>query len=335
MAMFAICVTSCGNGGSITPTSKKVNGPLGKYFEIVERDYKIIDDKLSVEFKRIAEGGPKDTSWDTHPKFIVELQDEDGNVLSTKSTDVIFSEDQLGTVFSLGVDETSSITFSIDIKEGVAKFKVSSKWDGDDGIVNMSKGNGCETAGSLESFFSMLSTERLSNEDLERFTPEELRVLRNALYAKHGYIFKDQSLGEYFSQFDWYIGITKDQGVAYKEFNVIEKSNLTIIQDMETHGTTFNGRKPSSGYEISDNNGDVNIDKYLDAYEKYVDKYISYVQKAAKGDMSAFSEYPTLMKQAQECSEKLQKVKGEMTSVQCARFNKITMKMANTAQQMQ
>ena len=129
MALFAMFLAACGNGGKINPTSKKVNGPLGKYFEVVERDYKISDDELSVEFKRIAEGGPTSASWSSEPTFTVELQDEDGNVLSSESTQVVRSEEQLESVFSLGVDETASIKFKFDKTKGAVKFKVSSKWD--------------------------------------------------------------------------------------------------------------------------------------------------------------------------------------------------------------
>jgi len=131
MSVLVISLAACGNGGKINPTSKKVNGPLGKFFEVVERDYKINDNELSVEFKRIAEGGPTNASWSTHPTFLVELQDEDGNAISTENTDVVFTKEQLESIFSLGVDETASITFKFKKTEGTTRFKVSSKWDAD------------------------------------------------------------------------------------------------------------------------------------------------------------------------------------------------------------
>ena len=139
MTVIAISLAACGTGGSINPTSKKVNGPLGKFFEVVERDYKINDGKLGVEFKRIAEGGPDNASWSSEPTFTVELQDEDGNVIETISTNVVRTEDELESVFSLGVDETASITFVFDKTDGAAKFKVSSKWkdDGNEKVATM------------------------------------------------------------------------------------------------------------------------------------------------------------------------------------------------------
>ena len=71
------------------------------------------------------------------------------------------------------------------------------------------------------------------------------------------------------------------------------------------------------------------------SYENYVDKYISYVKKAAKGDMTALAEYPSLMEKAQEFSDKLQRAQGDMSASQWARYNKISMKMMKAAQEMQ
>lgn len=73
----------------------------------------------------------------------------------------------------------------------------------------------------------------------------------------------------------------------------------------------------------------------LDSYEQYVDKYISCMKKAAKGDMSALSEYPDLMEKAQEFSDKMSGAQGDMSASQWARYMKITNKMATAAQQMQ
>ena len=123
MTVIAISLAACGNGGKINPTSKKINGPLGKFFEIVERDYKMNDNGLGVEFKRIADGGPSDASWSSRPTFLVELQDEDGNVISTANTDVVLTREELELVFSLAVDETASISFDFSKTEGAAKFK--------------------------------------------------------------------------------------------------------------------------------------------------------------------------------------------------------------------
>lgn len=75
-------------------------------------------------------------------------------------------------------------------------------------------------------------------------------------------------------------------------------------------------------------------DALLNSYEQYVDKYISYMKKAAKGDMSALSEYPALMQKAQEFSDKMKNAESSMSASQWAKYNKITQKMLKAAQEM-
>lgn len=73
----------------------------------------------------------------------------------------------------------------------------------------------------------------------------------------------------------------------------------------------------------------------LDSYEQYVDQYISYAKKAAKGDMDALAEYPSLMQKAQEFSEKMEGAQGNMSESQWARYMKITNKMTKALQELQ
>ena len=58
------------------------------------------------------------------------------------------------------------------------------------------------------------------------------------------------------------------------------------------------------------------------------------MKKAAKGDMSALTEYPALMEKAQEFSEKMENAQGDMSASQWAKYNEITQKMLEAAQEM-
>ena len=91
----------------------------------------------------------------------------------------------------------------------------------------------------------------------------------------------------------------------------------------------------SSYSSSSSSSGSQDWDALLNSYEQYVDKYISYVKKAAKGDMSALAEYPSLMQKAQDFSEKMEGAQGEMSASQWARYMKITNKMTKAAAEMQ
>lgn len=41
--------------------------------------------------------------------------------------------------------------------------------------------------------------------DNDKLTPEDLRIIRNTIYAQKGYLFKNKELREYFSEFQWYM----------------------------------------------------------------------------------------------------------------------------------
>lgn len=129
IVLMAVSFISCKNN-AIKVDSQKISGPLGKFYEVVEKDYQINNHQVSVEFKRIAEGGPVNASWSSEPTFTAELFDNSGNLITSASSSVVLTEDQLETVFSLGVDETSFITFKFeDNTKGATSMKISSKWD--------------------------------------------------------------------------------------------------------------------------------------------------------------------------------------------------------------
>lgn len=83
LTIVVMCLTSCGGDSVVKPSSVKVNGALSKYFEVVDRDYKLSDGKLSVEFKRIAVGNPIGVSWSVQPTVFVELLDEGDRIKLT------------------------------------------------------------------------------------------------------------------------------------------------------------------------------------------------------------------------------------------------------------
>ena len=142
LAITAIVLSSCGKGG-IKPKSVKINGPLGEFFEVIEREYKFVsyesnDDllQLNVEFKRIKEGGPKDASSSSRPTFTVSIIDDDENVIAIEATDLVIDKEHLESIFALKVDETSAIPFKFDKEEAKVTefFKVTSKWNGENEI---------------------------------------------------------------------------------------------------------------------------------------------------------------------------------------------------------
>ncbi len=73
--------------------------------------------------------------------------------------------------------------------------------------------------------------ERLVTEDdIVGLNAEDLRYMRNWIYARHGYIFKSQDLREYFSKLPWYNPQYSDVSSMLSN---IEKKNVEFIKRHE------------------------------------------------------------------------------------------------------
>lgn len=114
-------------------------------------------------------------------------------------------------------------------------------------------------------------------------------------------------------------------GVTYS----ISNDGYATTNDESTEEETTDDEDTESA-DVS--SGD--FDEVLEAYSEYVDKYIAYCKKAAKGDMSALSEYPELMQKAQEFGEKLQNAQGDATPEQWAKYMKIQTKFLKAIKEM-
>lgn len=56
------------------------------------------------------------------------------------------------------------------------------------------------------------------------------QMIINEMYAKHGYIFKDQALTDYFSRKSWYAPRTTDMEQIYPVMNDVEQANVTLLR---------------------------------------------------------------------------------------------------------
>ncbi|MBO7069091.1 MAG: YARHG domain-containing protein [Bacteroidaceae bacterium] len=71
---------------------------------------------------------------------------------------------------------------------------------------------------------------KLTNADVAGLTKEELRIMRNWIYARHGYIFKSRDLMDYFSQYPWY---EPQYSNVSSMLSTIEKRNVEFIKRYE------------------------------------------------------------------------------------------------------
>lgn len=61
--------------------------------------------------------------------------------------------------------------------------------------------------------------------DNEKYLKETLKILRNTVYAQHGYSFNSKDLKDYFSQFEWYI---PDPNLTMEQIKLTEKEKKFI-----------------------------------------------------------------------------------------------------------
>lgn len=76
----------------------------------------------------------------------------------------------------------------------------------------------------------------LRETDVENMVKEDLEIMRNEIFARHGYSFKKKNLRQRFEGMDWYIPNTIDVKDLLTE---IEKKNVALIKRYEKYAEEF------------------------------------------------------------------------------------------------
>lgn len=85
-----------------------------------------------------------------------------------------------------------------------------------------------------EYIFQDSNSRYLSEEEIRNIEADKLRIARNEIFAKHGYIFNDEELNKYFNNTSWYEGtIPSDQFDMDAVLNDFEKKNVELIGKVE------------------------------------------------------------------------------------------------------
>lgn len=81
------------------------------------------------------------------------------------------------------------------------------------------------------------SVKELSKKDVENLYKGDLEIIRNAIYARHGYSFKTRRIRFIFDQYvPWYMPISTD---VRNELTEIEKKNIDLIKRYEEHAEKY------------------------------------------------------------------------------------------------
>lgn len=88
-----------------------------------------------------------------------------------------------------------------------------------------------QSSGVPYDYTAMVCYRELTPSDLEGCPKKELRLMRNTIYARHGYTFQSPDLQEYFAQFDWYVPTTNV--VPEYDMSETELKNIALIKKYE------------------------------------------------------------------------------------------------------
>ena len=76
------------------------------------------------------------------------------------------------------------------------------------------------------------STRILDSYDLEMMSARDLGIMRNEIFARHGYSFKKLEYRQIFEKFDWYAPISTN---VESELTQIERTNVSKIKEFESY----------------------------------------------------------------------------------------------------
>jgi hypothetical protein len=80
--------------------------------------------------------------------------------------------------------------------------------------------------------YPQASARELTYEDVENLGSDELRVMRNEIYARHGYSFRDKAMRNVFDALEWYIPVGID---IRHQLTDAEVKNISLIYRYEKY----------------------------------------------------------------------------------------------------
>ena len=91
-----------------------------------------------------------------------------------------------------------------------------------------------KTVSQKKYILPMSSKRKLKEKDLKKLGAKKLRIARNEIYARHGRMFQDQELQDYFDRKDWYTpSIAPEDFSDAAELSKLERRNIAFIQKHE------------------------------------------------------------------------------------------------------
>lgn len=78
------------------------------------------------------------------------------------------------------------------------------------------------------------SKEKLTEKELKNLKKLDLEIIRNTIFARHGYAFTKPSIRQFFDPIEWYVPISKDVSA---DLTQVEKDNIALLKRFEKYAT--------------------------------------------------------------------------------------------------
>ncbi|RZJ78966.1 MAG: YARHG domain-containing protein [Flavobacterium sp.] len=76
------------------------------------------------------------------------------------------------------------------------------------------------------------STDNLTEATLKKLSKLDLQIIRNTIFARHGYTFKKKNYRQFFNPVEWYVPISNN---IDGQLTAIEKKNIALLQKFEKY----------------------------------------------------------------------------------------------------
>ena len=70
------------------------------------------------------------------------------------------------------------------------------------------------------------SKQKLSEKDLKNLRKLDMEIIKNSVFARHGYSFKKETYRDFFEQTNWYIPVSNN---VDNELSPMEKDNVALL----------------------------------------------------------------------------------------------------------
>ncbi len=180
-------------------------------------------------------------------KVNISIQEVAGNTIAGKSIAAGNYRDIKGTIEDKGSEYVIHMTEPGDDKyDGVFDFSIkkegwvcSGKWVPNDKTLQ-TKLFTCSKKDFVYKpdvgIYTDASEKLLKTEDVSDLIKSDLRLMRNAIYARHGYSFKMKDMRTQFDTEDWYIPVSTDVRTVLTD---IEKKNEALIKRYEKYAAEY------------------------------------------------------------------------------------------------